>query len=71
MNPYLLETLESIPAEQKRKCILHFTTNLTKINNKILNILTKFKETWLAVSIEGVGIVLEYARYQLGPNFLL
>jgi organic radical activating enzyme len=63
MNPYLLETLESIPDEQKRKCILHFITNLTKINNKILNILTKFKETWLTVSVEGVGAVLEYARF--------
>tara|TARA_R110000824_G_scaffold277423_1_gene465638 strand:+ start:332 stop:1525 length:1194 start_codon:yes stop_codon:yes gene_type:complete len=65
MNPYLLETLESIPAEQKRKCILQFTTNLTKINNKILNIITKFKEAWLSVSVEGVGAVLEYARFGL------
>ena len=63
MNPYLLETLEAIPDEQKKKCILHFTTNLTKLNYNILSILKKFKETWIAISVEGIGSVLEYARF--------
>ena len=63
MNPYLLESLESIPDEQKKKCILHFTTNLTIINENILKILSKFKETWISVSVEGIDRVLEYARF--------
>ena len=63
MNPYLLECLESIPDDQKKKCILHFTTNLTIINNDIIKILSGFKETWISVSIEGIDKVLEYARF--------
>ena len=63
INPYLLETLESIPDEQKQKCILQFTTNLTVVNYKILDTLKKFKETWFDVSVEGIDEVLEYARY--------
>lgn len=63
MNPYLLETLTSIPDHQKSKCILHFTTNLTKINREILEVFDKYKEVWISVSVEGIGAVLEYARY--------
>jgi MoaA/NifB/PqqE/SkfB family radical SAM enzyme len=63
INPYLLETLESIPDEQKQKCILQFTTNLTVVNYKILDTLKKFKETWFDVSVEGIDEVLESARY--------
>lgn len=63
MNPYLIQVLESIPDEQKKKCILHLTTNLTTINQKIIDVFSKFKETWLQVSVEGTGRVLEYARF--------
>lgn len=63
MNPYLLDTLHSIPDTQKKKCILHFTTNLTKVNQEILKIFDKFKEIWLSVSVEGIGDLLAYARY--------
>jgi len=76
MNPYLLESLESIPDEQKKICILHFNTNLTIINKDILKILSKFKETWISVSVEGIDKVLEYARFghkwkDLEKNFML
>ena len=63
MNPYLLETIKAIPNEQKNKCILHFTTNLTKINEKILELFALFKEVWISVSVEGIGDMLEYARF--------
>jgi organic radical activating enzyme len=63
LNPYLLDTLKNIPLDQKKKCILHFATNLTIINEEILKILDYFKETWLTVSVEGIGKVLEYARF--------
>lgn len=63
INPYLLESLEAIPDAQKKKCILHFSTNLTIMNKKIMEILPKFKETWVSVSVEGIDRVLEYARF--------
>ena len=63
LNPHLLKVLDHIPDSQKSKCILHFSTNLTKINEAILNLLDKFKETWISVSVEGIGDVLEYARF--------
>jgi MoaA/NifB/PqqE/SkfB family radical SAM enzyme len=63
LNPYLLQVLDHIPDLQKKKCILHFTTNLTRVNEAILNLLGKFKETWISVSVEGIGDLLEYARY--------
>lgn len=63
LNPYLLQVLEHIPDSQKKKCILHFTTNLTRINQKILDLFDKFKETWISVSVEGIGDLLEYTRY--------
>ena len=63
LNPYLLKVLEHIPDSQKKKCILHFSTNLTRINQKILDLFDKFKETWISVSVEGIGDVLEYARF--------
>ena len=63
LNPHLLKVLDYIPDSQKSKCILHFSTNLTKINEAILNLLDKFKETWISVSVEGIGDVLEYARF--------
>ena len=63
MNPYLLESLEYIPEEQKKKCILQFLTNLTIINDEIIKTLKKFKEAWINVSVEGIGNVLEYARF--------
>lgn len=63
LNPFLLEVLRNIKTEQKKKCILHFTTNLTVINERIFNALKDFKETWWSVSMEGIGKVLEYARF--------
>lgn len=62
INPYLLNTLKDIPEDQKIKCILHFTTNLTILNKEILEQFKKFKETWLDVSIEGTKNVFEYIR---------
>ena len=63
MNPYLLNTLDTIDDTQKSKCILNFSTNLTKINKKVISILKKFKNVYINVSVEGIGATLEYARY--------
>lgn len=63
INPHLLPTLEHIPDEQKKKCKLHFTTNATVINQKLIDTLNKFQFTEISISVEGLGEVLEYARY--------
>lgn len=63
LNPYLLDTLENISVEQRKKCTLRFTTNLTIMNKEILDLLKDFKEVWISISIEGIDKVLEYARY--------
>ena len=63
INPWLIKTLENIPTEQKNKCILHFTTNLTILNDEIINILKKFKEIWISVSVEGTDSIFEHIRY--------
>ena len=61
--PWLHDAIQRIPDEQKKKCILHFTTNLTIVNEKILNYFTKFKEVWLSVSVEGFNKTHEYLRF--------
>jgi len=63
INPQFLKFLDSISDEQKKKCILDFTTNLTVVNDKILEYFAKFKEVWLSVSVEGHGGTHEYLRY--------
>ena len=63
MNPWLMDVLANIPDTQKSKCILHFTTNLTILNQSLLEMFSKFKEVWISISVEGIGATLEYARY--------
>lgn len=63
INPILYELLDQLPQKQKEKCILHLHTNLTVLNDKLLNYFKQFKNTWLNVSFEGIGDVLEYARF--------
>lgn len=61
--PWIYDVIEKIPDEQKAKCILHFTTNLTIINHKLIECFKKFKEVWLSVSSEGSHNTFEYLRY--------
>jgi len=63
MNPWLMDVLANITDTQKSKCILHFTTNLTILNQSLLEMFSKFKEVWISISVEGIGATLEYARY--------
>ena len=63
LNPYMLETLKNISMPQRKKCVISIVTNLTIINEKIIDIFKDFKETWIGVSVEGTTDVLEYARY--------
>ena len=61
--PWLHDAIKKIPAQQKKKCILHFTTNLTLMNQNILDYFKEFKEVWLSVSVEGHGQTHEYLRF--------
>tara|TARA_A100001011_G_scaffold220832_1_gene228779 strand:+ start:750 stop:1916 length:1167 start_codon:yes stop_codon:yes gene_type:complete len=61
--PWIQTVLDKIPDEQKKKCILHFTTNLTIVNLGLFENFSKFKEVWLSVSVEGIEDTHEYLRY--------
>ena len=61
--PWINDAIECIPDAQKKRCILHFTSNLTVINNRIFNSFKKFKEVWISVSVEGINETHEYLRY--------
>ncbi len=61
--PWIQTVIDKIPDEQKKKCILHFTTNLTIVNLGLFENFRKFKEVWLSVSVEGIKETHEYLRY--------
>ena len=61
--PWIQTVLDKIPDEQKKRCILHFTTNLTIVNLGLFKNFSKFKEVWLSVSVEGIQETHEYLRY--------
>lgn len=61
--PWIQTVIDKIPDEQKKKCVLHFTTNLTIVNLGLFENFRKFKEVWLSVSVEGINETLEYLRY--------
>ena len=61
--PWIQTVIDKIPDEQKKKCILHFTTNLTIVNLGLFENFKKFKEVWLSVSVEGSEETFEYLRY--------
>ena len=76
INPYLLDVLDFINPDQKKLCTLHFTTNATEINQRLLDKLDEFKKVKISVSVEGTGGLLEYVRYphkwnNLKENILL
>lgn len=61
--PWIYDVITAIPDEQKSKCVLHFTTNLTLINDKLFEEFKKFKEVWISVSVEGTSETFEYLRH--------
>lgn len=61
--PWIPKVLDSIPDSLKSKCVLHFTTNLTTVNDNLFSLFAKFKEVWLTISVEGTEDTHEYLRY--------
>jgi MoaA/NifB/PqqE/SkfB family radical SAM enzyme len=44
---------------------LHITTNLTVLNDDMLQLLEQFKKSVITISIDGLGVVGEYIRFPL------
>jgi molybdenum cofactor biosynthesis enzyme MoaA len=61
--PWIHSVVDRIPDEQKKRCVLHFTTNLTSINYKLFDCFSKFKQVWISISVEGIHDTYEYLRY--------
>jgi len=61
--PWIKDAIEAIPDEQKAKCVLHFTTNLTVLNQKLFESFKKFKQVWFSISVEGIHATHEYLRH--------
>lgn len=63
ISPAIVEVLNSINS----KTYLRFNTNMTRINDKVLEALKKFDTVEIEASIDGVGPHNEYLRY--GSNW--
>jgi len=61
--PWIHDVIDKISNSQKEKCVLHFTSNLTVLNDKLFECFSKFKEVWISVSVEGIQDTHEYLRY--------
>lgn len=58
---YLLERL--VNNGKSKNVSLSYTTNLTGINSKLLDVWSQFKHVGISVSIDGYGKVNDYIRY--------
>jgi sulfatase maturation enzyme AslB (radical SAM superfamily) len=61
--PWISSVINHIPDTQKKKCILHFVSNLTVLNDNLFECFEKFKEVWISVSVEGIKETHEYLRF--------
>jgi len=50
--------------------VLEYNTNLTVLDDKILNLWSKFKNVRVGASIDGIGPVFEYQRYPANWNYV-
>jgi hypothetical protein len=61
MNPYIFEILDQI--KKPELVTVHLITNATKVNNKLLNLLSKFQQVIMIVSLEGIGLHNDQVRW--------
>lgn len=59
--PYVIDLLAEIPNPEL--VTVSLTTNATRINSKLLSVLSRFKVVWISASIEGTGQDNEQIRY--------
>lgn len=62
-NKSILDILEKIPPEQKRKMMIHLTTNATIWNDRWANVLGQFKLIRIMLSVDAIGPAYEYIRF--------
>jgi sulfatase maturation enzyme AslB (radical SAM superfamily) len=61
--PMTLEFLELLIELGRTDVILQFTTNFTRISDRMIEKLKLFKNLDLIISLEGIGLMNEYLRY--------
>lgn len=61
INPYIIKLLKEIP--NPNLVTVSLTTNGTKINKELLEILSKFNKLWISVSVDGVEDSNDQIRY--------
>ena len=62
-EPTLIPELIDVLKQLNKDCVVQLTTNGTLFNQKLYNELSKFKETWFVLSIDGVGDTYNYIRH--------
>lgn len=62
-NKKILEILENLPLDKKRKIMLHLSTNATLWNDRWANVLSEFALVRIMLSIDGTEFVYEYIRH--------
>jgi wyosine [tRNA(Phe)-imidazoG37] synthetase (radical SAM superfamily) len=62
-EPTLIPELVDVLKQVNKDCLIQLTTNGTLFNKKLYNELSKFKNTWFVLSIDGVGDTYNYIRH--------
>ena len=62
-EPTLIPELVDVLKQVNKDCLIQLTTNGTLFNKKLYNELSKFKNTWFVLSINGVGDTYNYIRH--------
>lgn len=62
LNPFILKTLKEMPEKNKKNGRIEFVSNLTTINESILEQFKDWNEVWFMVSVDGTEKVFEYVR---------
>jgi len=62
-EPTLIPELIDVLKQLNKDCVVQLTTNGTLFNQKLYNELSKFKETWFILSIDGIGDTYNYIRH--------
>lgn len=59
LNPWIEYFLARLPSS----CIVHIVTNATIIDDSKINLLKKFDQVWLTISVDATGDLYQHIRY--------
>jgi hypothetical protein len=65
LMPEVHKIMDKLLEDDMRDVELFFTSNMTNINNKFLEQISKFNNIKIAISADGIGSVLEYIRHPI------